>query len=83
MQNKTIWILWLQGWENAPWLQQRVAESWIKNNPDWSIKLINEEVIKVWSKILLLVPNSVLFLKHFQMNNPIYKKKNQRRIYKK
>jgi hypothetical protein len=43
MQNKTIWILWLQGWENAPWLQQRVAESWIKNNPDWSIKLINED----------------------------------------
>jgi len=36
---------------------------------------INEEVIKVWSKILLLVPNSILFLKHFQMNNPIYKKK--------
>jgi predicted O-linked N-acetylglucosamine transferase (SPINDLY family) len=36
---------------------------------------INEEVIKVWSKILLLVPNSVLFLKHFQMNNPIYKKR--------
>jgi hypothetical protein len=51
MQNKIIWILWLQGWENAPWLQQQVAESWIKNNPDWTIKLINEE------QALILLPD--------------------------
>lgn len=46
MQNKTIWILWLQGWDKAPWLQQRVAESWIKNNPDWTVKLIDEEQVR-------------------------------------
>jgi len=46
MQNKTIWILWLQGWDNAPWLQQRIAESWIKNNPDWTVKLIDEKQVR-------------------------------------
>jgi protein O-GlcNAc transferase len=36
---------------------------------------INNDVIKVWSKILSLVPNSVLFLKNFQISNSIYKRK--------
>jgi len=35
--SKTIWILWLQGWENAPWLQKQVAESWEINNPGWKV----------------------------------------------
>jgi hypothetical protein len=51
MQIKTIWILWLQGWQNAPWLQQQAANSWIKNNPDWTIKLIDEE------QALILLPD--------------------------
>ena len=25
--NKTIWLLWLQGWDSAPWLIRQVAES--------------------------------------------------------
>jgi len=46
MQSKIVWILWLQGWDKAPWLQQRVAESWTKNNPDWTVKLIDEEQVR-------------------------------------
>jgi len=38
---KKIWILWLQGWENAPWLSKRVSESWEINNPDWEIIYIS------------------------------------------
>ncbi|MBE9188817.1 hypothetical protein IQ230_00240 [Gloeocapsopsis crepidinum LEGE 06123] len=38
MLNKTIWLLWLQGWENVPWLVEQVAESWEINNPQWNIK---------------------------------------------
>ena len=30
---KRIWILWEQGWENAPYLQQQVAQSWRCYNP--------------------------------------------------
>jgi predicted O-linked N-acetylglucosamine transferase (SPINDLY family) len=36
---------------------------------------INNNVIKVWSKILSLVPNSVLFLKNFQISNSVYKRR--------
>lgn len=36
---------------------------------------INSDVIKVWAKILLSIPNSVLVLKNFQVSNSIYKKK--------
>lgn len=40
--NKTIWILWLQGWDKAPWLAHMIKESWIHNNPGWSVVLLSE-----------------------------------------
>ncbi len=42
MINKNIFLLWLQGWNKAPWLQRKVLESWTINNPDWNIKLIDQ-----------------------------------------
>jgi hypothetical protein len=41
--NKTIWLLWLQGWENAFWLNKQVAESWQIHNPDWKIEYVTLE----------------------------------------
>lgn len=38
--NKTIWLLWLQGWENAFWLNKQVAESWEIQNPTWKIEYV-------------------------------------------
>ncbi len=40
---KHIWILWLQGWDNAPVIAQKVRKSWEKHNPDWKINLITRE----------------------------------------
>jgi Capsular polysaccharide synthesis protein len=40
MLNKTIWLLWLQGWDRVPWLVKQVAESWEINNPDWTIEYV-------------------------------------------
>jgi len=42
MLEKNIFILWLQGWEHAPWLCKEVAESWRFNNPGWNIHLISQ-----------------------------------------
>ena len=39
---KNIFLLWLQGWDKAPWLQRQVLESWIINNPDWNVILIDQ-----------------------------------------
>jgi hypothetical protein len=41
MLQKNIFILWLQGWENAKWLNKQVAESWKINNPEWKVHLID------------------------------------------
>lgn len=40
--NKTIWLLWFQGFENAGWIIRQVAESWRINNPDWKIEYVTE-----------------------------------------
>ncbi|WP_349370902.1 capsular polysaccharide synthesis protein [Salinarimonas sp.] len=42
MLNKTVWLLWLQGWDTAPWLVRQVAESWKINNPGWNIEFLSE-----------------------------------------
>jgi Capsular polysaccharide synthesis protein len=41
--NKTIWLLWIQGWDKAPWLQQMVLKSWRINNPTWNIVTLSNE----------------------------------------
>lgn len=41
MLNKTIWLLWLQGWDQAPWLVRQVARSWEINNPGWNIEYVD------------------------------------------
>ena len=43
---KNIFLLWLQGWDKAPWLQKKVLESWEVNNPNWNINLIDQDNIK-------------------------------------
>uniref|UniRef100_A0A6C0BXD7 Capsular polysaccharide synthesis protein n=1 Tax=viral metagenome TaxID=1070528 RepID=A0A6C0BXD7_9ZZZZ len=44
--NKTIWLLWFQGWENAPYLQKKIAESWELNNPTWTIQYLDMNNLK-------------------------------------
>ena len=41
--NKNIFLLWLQGWEKAPWLQQQVLKSWKENNPNWNLELLDSK----------------------------------------
>lgn len=41
MLSKNIFLLWIQGWENAKWINLQVAESWKINNPNWTIHYID------------------------------------------
>lgn len=43
--NKTIWMLWLQGRENAPAVVQRCIHSWEVNNPTWTLKLLTADTV--------------------------------------
>ncbi|TWX51084.1 capsular polysaccharide synthesis protein [Colwellia hornerae] len=39
---KKIWMLWLQGIDNAPHIVQCCYQSWKKNNPDWELIVLDE-----------------------------------------
>ena len=45
--NKTIWILWLQGLENAPDLVRRCVQSWRVHNPGWSVQVLCQQDVDV------------------------------------
>lgn len=42
MLPKTIWIFWLQGWDNAPELVKLVRQTWQHHNPSWTIISLEE-----------------------------------------
>jgi len=41
MINKIIWILWLQGWDRAPWLVRKCLASWQHENPGWEVRALD------------------------------------------
>lgn len=52
INKKTIWLLWLQGWDNnVPLLIQMIKYSWIKQNSDWNIELVSEDNLKNYISI--------------------------------
>ena len=40
---KTIWILWIQGWEAAPKVVLMCARSWKRQNPTWLVRSLSKE----------------------------------------
>ena len=44
--NPIIWLLWFQGWDNAPEIVLQVRDSWLFHNPDADIRLLDEKTIK-------------------------------------
>lgn len=43
---RTVWIFWAQGWHNAPSQSQLCLDSWIRENPDWTIRALDDESIQ-------------------------------------
>jgi len=43
---KTIWFLWLQGFDNAPPIVKKCYETWKKYNPEWNLILLDENNIQ-------------------------------------
>jgi hypothetical protein len=43
---REIWLYWHQGFEDAPWLVQRCAESWRLQNPGWHVHLLDGSSIR-------------------------------------
>ncbi len=43
---KIVWMFWLQGFDAAPPLAHTCIQSWERNNPDWSIRLVSESNVR-------------------------------------
>jgi hypothetical protein len=40
---RTVWILWYQGLDKAPLVVEKCVESWIRENPDWDVVVLDAE----------------------------------------
>jgi len=54
--NKTVWILWLQGWDKAPPLVSRCLDSWKYYNPDWDIVTLDENTMLDYIDVSEYIP---------------------------
>lgn len=43
---KTIWFLWFQGLDNAPYVVRKCHESWVAANPGWRVSCLDEESLR-------------------------------------
>ena len=40
---RKLWMYWQQGWNSAPPIVRKCAESWLRQNPSWQIHLLTEK----------------------------------------
>lgn len=43
---RQLWIYWHQGWEAAPLLVRKCADSWIVRNPAWQVNLLTAKIVE-------------------------------------
>ena len=48
VSNRTIWMLWFQGFADAPPLVQACLESWRRFNPTWRVVALNRTSLSEW-----------------------------------
>ncbi len=46
--NKIVWIAWLQGWSHAPFLAKKCLSSWQLLNPDWEVRPIDLDLLRLY-----------------------------------
>ena len=54
--NKTIWINWFQGWDQAPPLCMYCLDSWKHYNPDWTVVELDESNYRDYVDIDSILP---------------------------
>lgn len=43
---RTIWFLWFQGLDKAPYVVRKCHESWVAKNPGWRVACLDDESLK-------------------------------------
>jgi hypothetical protein len=52
---KTIWILWLQGFDAAPIVVQKCLQSWKRQNPGWNVVELDQHNLSTWVDLPAIV----------------------------
>lgn len=52
---KIIWMLWLQGFENAPEIVKKCVRTWEQANSDWRVVRLDEDKIKKYIDIRKII----------------------------
>lgn len=47
----TVWFLWFQGLEAAPYVVRKCHESWVERNPGWRVVSLDEESLPAWASL--------------------------------
>jgi hypothetical protein len=45
---RKIWMLWLQGWENAPDIVKASHHSWVQKNPTWIVHFLDRQSLETY-----------------------------------
>jgi Capsular polysaccharide synthesis protein len=48
---RTIWFLWFQGLENAPYVVRKCHESWVTRNPAWRVVSLDEASVPEFASV--------------------------------
>jgi len=55
---KRIWVLWFQGLSEAPFLVRKCIDSWVKENPNWKVVILDESNLSEY--VVLDLPENIL-----------------------
>ena len=54
MLPKTVWMLWLPGWEDTPPLLRACRASWLQHNSNWDFHFLTEKTLREFADCELL-----------------------------
>lgn len=52
---RTIWTMWYQGYDEAPYLVRAALDSWIRLNPDWQVVALDRRSLSDWIDLKSIV----------------------------
>ena len=58
---QTIWMMWWQGWNQAPPVVQKCYQSWRKHHPYWNIVLLDQNNVKQFFSLVEHLPHLDLY----------------------
>ena len=70
---RKIWILWFQGLSEAPFLVRKCIDSWVKENQNWEVIILDENNLSKY--VVLDLPENIL------ANLPLTEKSNLVRLH--